>query len=128
MKLKQCNNVLISGSKVKQTTDGPTMDLVGFIHPNVINIFKEINEDLSSIQTRHLAEKVCIVESQGIGFYPKVGSKDFYGKISHSSSEPNVWSSPGTFHNEFHCLVRYYDENSKKFIYKVFNPLELEYA
>ena len=57
------------------------MNLLGFIHPGASNLFEEINEDLSPNQIRHLAEKVFIVESQGIGFYPEVGSKDFMIKF-----------------------------------------------
>lgn len=128
MKIKRCNNILLANTKVKQVAGGPTMTLVGFIHPEAKNLFKEINEDLSPNQIRHLAEKVCIVESQGIGFYPDMNNKDFYGKISYSSGEPEGWREPGTFHNEFNCLVNYYEENSKKFIYKIFSPLELEFV
>ena len=128
MAINPGTNTIIAKGHVKHTTGGPTMALVGFIHPIAVGIFEEIDDKLSAYQNKHLAEKICITKDKRIGFYPSVGSKTFYGHIWNCNRELNGFHSPNTYSSKFSCLVRYYDDNSKKFIYTVFSPLELEFV
>ena len=128
LELKHIDNVFIAKGHVKHTTGGPVMALVGFIHPIAEKIFEDIEENLSSYQLRHLSEKILIDKEKGIGFYPSVSSDTFYGNIFNQNGELNGWYNPNTYSGKFRCLVRFYDDVSKRFIYKVFSPLELELA
>lgn len=122
------NNILIARGSVKHISGGPVMALVGFIHPVANNLFRDIGENLAANQAAHLAEKIILDKKRGIGFYPSVSSEVFYGHIFNQDGKLNGWYNPDTYASKFNCLVRFYDESEKKFVYKVFSPLELELA
>ena len=126
MTLTHKDNIFIAKGNVRHTTGGPTMALVGFIHPIAEKIFEEVDENLSAYQITHLSEKICIVPGKGIGFYPGVNSAIFYGHIWNRDGKLGGWHSENGYASKFNCLVRFYDDTTKKFIFKVFSPLELE--
>lgn len=126
LELKHINNIFIAKGNVKHTTGGPNMALVGFIHPIAETIFQELDENLTAYQQSHLSEKILIDKEKGIGFYPNVSSDTFYGHIFNQNGKLNGWYNPNTYAGKFRCLVRFYDELQKRFVYKIFSPLELE--
>lgn len=128
LELKHLDNIFIAKGNVKHTTGGPKMALVGFIHPIANEIFQNLDDTLTAYQQRHLSEKILIDKEKGIGFFPSISSDTFYGHIFNQNGILNGWYNPGTFAGKFQCLVRFYDESLKKFVYKVFSPLELELA
>ena len=128
LELKHIDNIFIAKGNVKHTTGGLTMALVGFIHPIADQIFQDLDENLTAYQKRHLSEKILIDKENGIGFFPSVSSNVFYGHIFNQNGKLNGWYNPNTYSGKFSCLVRFYSEAEKKYIYKVFSPLELQLA
>ena len=128
LELSHPNNILIARGKVKHTTGGPIMALVGFIHPIAFGIFNQINDNLTAEQNKFLAEKIIITKERKIGFYPSASGDTFYGHIFNVNSKLENWYYPDTYSSTCHCLVRFFDTASGKFVYKVFSPLELEPA
>ena len=104
------------------------MALAGFVHPIANKLFEQPGDTLTSDQLAHLAEKILIDKEKGIGFYPSVSGNVFYGHIFNQNGKLNGWYNPNTFASRFNCLVRFYDDAEKKFVYKVFSPMELELA
>lgn len=128
LKVKHKDNIFIAKGNVRHTTGGPIMALVGFIHPIAEKAFEDLEENLSAYQQQHLSEKILIDKEKGIGFYPSVSSDTFYGHVFNQNGKLNGWYNPNTYAGKFRCLVRFYDETVKRFVYKVFSPLELELA
>ncbi len=129
LEIKHNDNIFIAKGNVKHTTGGPTMALVGFIHPRALSIFKDLNETLSHRQQRFVSEKIYIDKEKGIGFFDSIYAEKFYGNVYPDAFENvSVWMNENTFSGKFLCVVRFYNEEIKKFIYKIFNPLELQLA
>ena len=123
--LDQIESIFIAKCNVKHSTGGPTMALVGFIHPLAMRVFEQLGENLTKDQLLYLSEKIIIEKEKGIGFFRGVADKIFYGHIFNQQGQLEGWHSPGKYANRFFCLVRFYDEDSKKFIFKTFSQNEL---
>jgi hypothetical protein len=120
------NEIIIAGGKVVHKTGGPEMILLGFIHPNTFGIFGNIKDELTSTQQQFLSPKICKNSENQFGFYKSLNETDFYGDTYYLK----YWNGKGHYSKEgsFKCVCRYYSQKDEAFVYKVFNPSEIEFV